>query len=269
MSDIHRKEGHELILGRCGFFCSDALKGYSPDVRSLRSAGKGHRISPNCYGIGMRGFTLLEILISIAILVTLMIGIYGVYKANIGAVHRVSQKGQVFQMARIALDRMTKDLESAFVASDLSSEKTRLGMIGKDQEIEGNQADRLDFTTLSHLVLDEREPRTDVCEVGYQLVKDPEGEGFILFRRDDWNLDENLTEGGTSHELARRVTGLNITYQSIDGVEFDNWDTVEGKPGPDLPSLIFIQLTIMDQEGGEELFTLGVHPALAGRQKEE
>ena len=142
-------------------------------------------------------------------------------------------------------------------------------MIGKDQEIEGKPADRLDFTTLSHLVMDEREPPTDLCEVGYQLVEDPEGEGFILYRRDDGSLDDNLTEGGISHELARRVSGLDITYQDIDGGEFDNWDTVEGKPGSALPSLILIRLTIMDQEGREELFTTGVHPALAGRHKEE
>ncbi len=216
----------------------------------------------------MRGFTLLEILISIVILVVLMIGIYGVYTSNVGAIHWASQKGQVFQMARIALDRITKDLESAFVASDLSNEKTRLGMIGKDQEIDGKPADTLDFTTLSHLVLDEREPPTDLCEVGYRLVEDPYEDGFILYRRDDGSLDDNLTDGGTSHELARRVAGLNITFQDIHGEEFDNWDTVEGKPGPDLPSLISIRLIIKDQEGREELFTIGIHPALAGRQKE-
>ena len=243
-----------------------------PRRKSISPRSQPHRawrMSPNCYGKDMRGFTLLEILISIVILVALMVGIYGVYSANMGAIHWASQKGQVFHMARIALDRMTKDLESAFVASDLSKEKIRLGMIGKDLEIEGNPADRLDFTTLSHLVLDEREPHTDLCEVGYQLVEDPEGEGFILYRRDDGSLDDNLTEGGISHELARSVSGLDITYQDIDGGEFDNWDTVEGKPGSALPSLILIRLTIMDQEGREELFTTGVHPALAGRQKEE
>jgi hypothetical protein len=133
----------------------------------------------------------------------------------------------------------------------------------------GCAADKLDYTTLSHLVLDERDLRTDLCEVGYQLVEDPEGEGLVLFRRDDGSLDDNFTEGGTSHELARRVTGLNITFQDVDGAEFDNWNTVEGKPGPDLPSLVLIRLTVMDQEGREELFTTGVHPALAGRQKEE
>jgi type II secretion system protein J len=217
----------------------------------------------------MRGFTLLEILISIAILVMLMIGIYGVYTSNLGAIHWAGQKSEVFQMARIALDRMTKDLESAFVASEISNEKTRLGMIGENQEIEGKPADRLDFTTLSHLVLDEREPGTDLCEVGYKLVEDPDEGGFVLYRRDDGSLDDNLREGGSSHELARRVTSLNITYRDVYGEEFDNWDTVAGKPGSDLPSLIFIRLTIKDLEGREELFTTGVHPALGKRQKEE
>jgi type II secretion system protein J len=221
------------------------------------------------YGKDMKGFTLLEILISIAILVTLMVGIYGVYTSNLGAIQWAGQKGQVFQMARIVLNRMTKDLESAFIVSDLSNDKIRLGMIGRDRELKGKPADRLDFTTLSHLVLDEREPRTDLCEVGYQLVEDPEGEGFILYRRDDGTLDYDFTEGGTSHELAKRVTSLNITYQDIYGEKFDSWDTVEEKPSSDLPSLIFIRLTIKDQEGNEELFTIVVHPALAGKQEND
>ncbi|MCP4665617.1 MAG: prepilin-type N-terminal cleavage/methylation domain-containing protein, partial [Deltaproteobacteria bacterium] len=149
----------------------------------------------------MRGFTLLEIMISIVILVVLMVGIYGVYTSSVGAILWASQKGQVFQMGRIALDRITRDLESAFAASD--NEKIRLGMIGEDREIDGKPADTLDFTTLSHLVLDEREPSTDLCEVGYHLVEDPDEDGLILYRRDDGSLDDNLTDGGTSHALAR------------------------------------------------------------------
>ncbi len=217
----------------------------------------------------MRGFTLLEILISISILVTLMIGLYSVYTSTVGAIHGASQKGQVFQMARIALDRMTKDLESAFVESDLPDEKIQLGMISKDQEIDDKPADTLDFTTLSHLALDERDPRTDLCEVGYKLVEDPDEDGFILLRRDDGSLDDDITEGGTSHELARQVAGLEISFRNSDGEEFDNWDTVEGTHGDDLPSLILIRLIIEDRNGREELFVTGVHPALAEKRQKE
>lgn len=217
----------------------------------------------------MRGFTLLEVLISIVILAVIMVAIYAMYTSSVGAIHIADQKSQVFQMARIALDRMTKDLESSFIASDLSNKEIRLGMIGKDQVIDDKPADRLDFTTLTHLALDERSVRTDLCEIGYQLVADPEEEGFILYRRDDGILDDNLTDGGSSYELARGVGGLDITFQDINGEEFDNWDTQEGKPSHELPMLITIRLTIKDQEGREELFTIAVHPALAERQKEE
>jgi type II secretion system protein J len=217
----------------------------------------------------MRGFTLLEILIAMVILAIVMVTVYAAFTSNVEAIHRARQQTQIFQMARIALDRMTKDLESAYIAPYQSNEKRRLGMIGTNQEIKGKPADRLDFTTLSHLTPHENALRTDLCEVGYRLEEDPEQGGFILYRRDDGSLDDDLASGGVSHELARGVVGFNILYQDAQGKEFDDWRAAEGTPATELPSLILVRLLIKDRQGREELFTIGVHPVLAGRQVEE
>jgi prepilin-type N-terminal cleavage/methylation domain-containing protein len=217
----------------------------------------------------MKGLTLLEVLISIAILGIIMGAIYGTYTSNVEAIQVARQKGHVYQMTRILFDRMTKDLESALINVSSPHEKIRLGMIGKNQEIDGKPADRIDFTTLNHLTLGGEGPGMDLCEVGYQVVEDSENEGFKLFRRDDGILDDDLIDGGFSHEMASRVTGLDIIFQDVHGKEFDDWNTLEGEHAGKLPSLITIRLTIVDEEAQEYLFTTSIHPALADRKKGE
>jgi prepilin-type N-terminal cleavage/methylation domain-containing protein len=191
----------------------------------------------------MKGLTLLEVLVSIAILGILMGAIYGTYTSTVEAIQVAREKGKIYQMTRIVFDRMTKDLESALIHVSSPHEKIRLGMIGKNQELDGKPADRIDFTTLNHLALGGEGPQTDLCEVGYQI------------------------DGGFSHEMASRVTGLDIIFQDEKGNEFDDWNSTGGEHAGKLPSLITIKLSIMDEETREYLFTTSIHPALAGRKK--
>ena len=215
------------------------------------------------------GLTLLEILVSVAILTVLLAAVYGTYTSNVEAVQVARSNSKVYQTARIVLDRMIKDLESALIEVPLSVEGMSLGMIGKNQEINDMEADTLDFTSLAHVSLASGRPQTDLCEIGYSLIKDPDDEGMILYRREDWSLDEDFTGGGLSHELARMVTGLDIVFHDNQGKEYNEWHTLEEKQVNALPTLINIRLTMKDQTGRQKVFTTSVHPMLAELKLEE
>lgn len=215
----------------------------------------------------MKGFTLLEVLVSVAIMAIVLTAIYGAYTSNIETVQIARQSGLVNQTARIILDRMSRDLESAFISAPAepgSGETPKTGLLGQDQEIDGRPADRLDFTSLSHVPLGKTGLRTDLCEIGYHLEADTEEEGLIIYRRDHAILDQDVTEGGHPLELSRMIWGLDIAYQDQEGEEFDTWDSFEGTHKDVLPSLVRITLTVKDQQGGEHIFRTGVHPALGG-----
>jgi type II secretion system protein J len=215
----------------------------------------------------MKGFTLLEVLVSVVILGILMGAIYGTYTSSVEAIQIAREKGKIYQMTRIVFDRMTKDLESALINASYSNENIRLGMIGKNQELDGKPADRIDFTTLNHLAPGDEGPQTDLCEVGYQIVEDSENKEFKLFRRDDGIPDDELTDGGFSHEMAGGITGFDIIFQDENGQEFDDWNSTEGAQAAKLPSLITIKLSITDEDAREYLFTTSIRPALASRKK--
>ena len=213
----------------------------------------------------MKGFTLLEVLVSMAILVIIMAALYSAYTTNVEAIQIARQNGEVHQTARIVLDRMTKDLQSALIQTSVSSETIKLGLIGEEREIDGRRADRIDFTTVTHLPLTEKGPASDLCEIGYLIDEDSEGEGLVLLRRDDPSVDEDFTEGGSLQELARNVLEFSLIYQNAQGEDSDQWNTLEGMPTSGLPVLIKVRLVLRDELEREHVFITAVHPELAER----
>ncbi len=216
----------------------------------------------------IEGFTLLEVLVSMAILVIIMAALYSAYTTNVEAIQIARQNGEVHQTARIVLDRMTKDLQSALIQGSVPSEKIKLGLVGQDREIDGRRADRVDFTTVTHLSLTEKGPASDLCEIGYLIDEDEEGKSLVLLRRDDPSVDEDFTAGGSLLELARNVLEFNLTYQDSAGEESEAWNTLEGSPGAGLPVLIKVRLVLRDELDREHVFSTTIHPELAERMRE-
>ncbi len=217
----------------------------------------------------MKGFTLLEVLVSMAILVIIMAALYSAYTTNVEAIQIARQNGEVHQMARIVLDRMTKDLQSALIQLSVPSDKIRLGLVGEDREVDGRRADRVDFTTVTHLPLTEKGPASDLCEIGYLIEEDSEDKIFVLFRRDDPSVDEDFTKGGSLQEMARNVLEFNLTYQDSRGEDSDKWNTLEGMPASGLPVLIKVRLVLKDELNREHVFSTTIHPELAERVREK
>jgi type II secretion system protein J len=217
----------------------------------------------------VRGFTLLEVLISMAILVIIMATLYSAYTTNVEAIQIARQNGEVHQAARIVLDRMTKDIQSALIQVSVPSEKINLGLVGEDHEIDGKRADRIDFTTVTHLPLTDSGPASDLCEVGYLVEEDSEDNVLVLLRRDSPSVDEDLTKGGTLQEMVRNVLEFNLTYQDSRGDVSDTWNTLEGRPGSGLPVLIKVRLVLKDELNREHVFTTSIHPELAETIREQ
>jgi len=211
----------------------------------------------------VKGFTLLEVLVSIAILVIIMAALYSAYTTNVEAIQIARQNGEIHQTARIVLDRITKDLQSALIRTSVASERIKLGLIGEDREIDGRRADRMDFTTVTHLPMMENAPASDLCEIGYLIEEDSEGKVLVLLRRDDPSVDEDFTKGGWLQEMARNVLEFKVTYQDSRGEDSDRWNTLENRPGPGLPVLIKVRLVLKDELNREHVFSTAIHPELA------
>ena len=63
----------------------------------------------------LKGFTLLEILIAVVILVIVLSTVFASFTGTLRLVSETESQAEVYQMARIALERILEDLESANV----------------------------------------------------------------------------------------------------------------------------------------------------------
>ncbi|MFC1867803.1 prepilin-type N-terminal cleavage/methylation domain-containing protein [Thermodesulfobacteriota bacterium] len=200
----------------------------------------------------MKGFTLLEILVSLALLSIIMAAVYGAYTSSVSNIQQARYESEAWQTARIAIDRMGKDLESSFMG-------TQGNMVSKGMEIKGRPADSISFTTLTHLVLNETDPQTDLCQVDY-YVAEAEGNNYLtLFRSEKVIVAQGVSLDARVQEMAGMVTGLEIDFQDNKGASFTERTTRE-----DLPSLIRIRLRLEDRLGREHEFMTSIHPGATG-----
>ena len=223
--------------------------GNSSGARTRCTAGDSH------------GFTLLEVLVATIILVVLLGSIYSAYTTNLEMVEIARESSLANQAARIVLERMTIDIESAFITPPRKNANISLGMRLVDGRIDDRPADRIDFTTTTRMETSSGAPRADLCEAGYYLEKDSEDAGLVLHRREDCTPDTDFSAGGIRFELARGVTGLEITVTDESGSSHEEWETPQGDLAAP-PALVSIKLTLMGQDGHERLFRTSIHPAV-------
>lgn len=213
---------------------------------------------------------MLEILVSTAIISIVMAALYSALSSNVEVIQVARESGEVRQVARVALDRISKDLASAYIAPGGRAGDIRTGMVLEDLESEGRPADRLDFTSLAHAASGRGGLRTDLCEIGYRLEEDPGEGGMILYRRSSGVVDDEITEGGGFQILALRVTGFDLIFRDAAGGDLTEWDSLDGEEDQAnrLPSLIRVSLSLSDRLGREAAFVTSVRPELGDLREE-
>jgi len=80
-----------------------------------------------------RGFTLVELLIAASIFAVIMVSIYSAFQTGILSYRRIDSAFEVYQTARIALNRIELDLKNSFAYMDAGNKS---GFIGNDKSLE-------------------------------------------------------------------------------------------------------------------------------------
>jgi general secretion pathway protein J len=214
--------------------------------------------------------TLLEVLVSTSILAIILSLLYGAYHAQMMTTSEIEDMARTNQTARVIFERMTKDLESAVIHFPNIATAGLLGMESEDRVEDGVPADRIRFTSLSHLEPGDSKYHTDLCEIGYTLEPDPEGPGFILVRMDDPTPDGDMGTGGSTIEVGRSISGLDFVFEDDAGNLFNQWSASELDRGGKAPSIISIFITLLDRSGRRHRFRTSISlPMIRGREDEK
>ena len=199
------------------------------------------------------GFTLIEIVVAVAVLGMMAVLIFGVVSSIFKISRDLDALVDTNHMARVSLNRMSRDLSQAFLTLNQGIEEpTKSVFIG--------ERDRVVFGYVGNIPINAGELQTDQGVVEFRLGgRSKNTEGRKLIRRFKPHIDDSPEDGGVEYVMATGVTELRFEYWSKEDEEWeDSWRAddplTNTEPGYMLPSRIKIHLEMVDANEVEHVF---------------
>jgi prepilin-type N-terminal cleavage/methylation domain-containing protein len=214
-----------------------------------------------------KGFTLFELLITLAILSVVFSLLYMTFNQSMMVMADAGDRAEVIQEGRLILERMATELKGTFLSMPTTGTQTfRYGLIGQTNKEGEYFRDRLDFTSLAPPYAEIQEGQGEIMEISYFLDHNPGGKGLTLFRRQDEALDGNLQKGGRTLPIRDGLRELSFTYFDRQGGKGKEWNSLEGVHRSELPIRIEIHLIMEDSHNQVHSFRSQVFLPLAGEK---
>ncbi|NOY53584.1 MAG: prepilin-type N-terminal cleavage/methylation domain-containing protein [Deltaproteobacteria bacterium] len=205
-----------------------------------------------------KGLTLLEVLVAIVILSIILGVIYSSFLGTTRTASILESSEDAYQTAQAFFDMLSRELRGTYYRKG----RTPAGLLGIASESRENPTDAVYFLTTS---LGRRTPKsTDgtLAEVGYFFDVDELSNTRHLIKSIDMTPDMDLRKGGKFYPLTDRVKSLKFSYfQARENKWFDQWKK------PDLPDLIRVELTVLDDQDHPIYFRTTLQPMLRRGKK--
>jgi type II secretion system protein J len=197
------------------------------------------------------GFTLLEVIVAISILALVATLTFASLSNALTTRDVLEQEDKANQAARIALQRIRRDLSLAYLTKNTAAVGTyRTLFAGQDD----NLADRVWFASLSHQRLYKDAREGDQTEITYWTVDDPEQrDALVLLRREAPRIDHEPEKDGTIAPLAYGVKAFDLQYLDSQDAEWrKEWDTAGTETPNRLPRAVRVTLTLLAPDPDDE-----------------
>ena len=185
------------------------------------------RTRPGSASRSTRGFTLLELLIAIAVLASISLLIYGAFAGMRQSKDGIQRVGDRYREGRIALGRISRDLQSAYLSGHVPINLQNAVVITAFVATQGTPADRVDFNSFANQRLDRDSHESDQAEISYFGSPDPAEPGITdLARRVSTLPDLDMQKGGRVEVLATDIDLFELEYlDPTTGQWTETWDT--------------------------------------------
>ena len=182
---------------------------------------------------GSRGMTLLEIMLAMLVLAVVVAMVSLSLSGSIRVMDATRDQGELYDQARVALQRISEDLASAVLTNAAPFQ-------GTSGDLEGQGGEILRFASHAHVVFDPEHDHPGLSLITYRLRSDDQGEKGLDFIRTDRLLtpsDSEDEEGNAGYGfiLCDRLRSVRLSFMDENGDQFEAWDTRPENPDETTP----------------------------------
>lgn len=178
----------------------------------------------------VQGFTLLEVMLATGILALVVSMVTVSLSGSLRVMGATRDQGDLYYRARVALQRISDDLESAILMPGVDFLASPVTDVA-DTTLAATDTRRVlvRFFSMAHVDFDPEGGQDGMGHIVYALVPDPENEGQLILIRSD-----HLAVPYKEHPkddvrygflLSNRLRSVTFTYYDLEGEKFDSWDT--------------------------------------------
>lgn len=197
------------------------------------------------------GFTLLEVVISIAIIAVITLSVASILRSSYGIRTTLSDRSKINHRLANAMERLVSDLQHAYIVPTTDTERNGEGRRQKgifQIDTTGDQY-RLRFTTMAHRSRFKNSAEGDATFVVYELKDNPQTPGRMdLTRSESPRVPEDFRDNPGAAPLARWIKRLEVKPWTGDDWSKDRWDSSRSDWRNKMPRMVQVTLEAWDEE---------------------
>jgi general secretion pathway protein J len=240
--------------------------------RTMRPATGNQKPAAGSRQAAVKGFTLMEILVAIAILAIVVTTVLASFNSVFSTTEVLDENAELYEMAKNCMKRMVLDLESIHIAQrpmyrppELDQPPDPYRIVATPPDDGGMGFAQIRFASRAHLGF-ENSPREGIAEIIYYVQ--PRDDGHLVLKRAD-NLYPypDFEERSSDPVLSKYVKSLAFKFYDPEGLEYDVWDSDSDEFGYATPKAIAVRLELANKSATQTFETRVLLPML--REKTE
>lgn len=205
------------------------------------------------------GFSLIEVVITIGILMTLTLAVASMLRGGFDVKAGLSQQSKVAHRLQIAMQRIVDDLQHAYMLSPkidkgkINFAERKIKALFKIDKV-GSKGDKLTLTTKTHRAMIAGRHESDLTLVSYELQDAQDAPGRThLYRGSFPYIPADLREEPQMRLLARGIKALTFEPWTGERWSKDYWDSGRGDTRNSLPRMVRVTIEAWseDREDGD------------------